>query len=260
MGTMIFLILILNLALAKTPLSAVRSADQDYKSILRGAAEPGDPQSDSALSSTEDVFNQPWLKLTESEMDPVTLQSLFEEVRDLQPLKDENKNPRRLTWLYPDDGCYARSAMAQQQLKTRGQGQFQQIFVFGNLVAETNNHPSGQVNWWYHVVPIIKTSFGTFVFDPALEPNHPLLIDQWIDTIMPHRFDAKASLCAPATYSPEDICKTKGAIKEEAAIHDETEVYLDLEWSRLSNLGRDPKKELGDEPPWSTFPFHLINH
>jgi hypothetical protein len=140
----------------------------------------------------------------------------------------------------------------------RNRGFFKQIFVFGNLMAETNNHPSGQVSWWYHVVPIVKTSFGVFVFDPALEATHPLLIDQWLERILPNETDAKVSVCTPATYSPEHICQSSEPIENEKATNEETEVYLDLEWTRLSDLGRNPEKELGTEPPWTFFPFKLI--
>src|SRR5690606_38024642 len=60
------------------------------------------------------------------------LQKAFSYVRDLRFLSDNVNNlMRRSTWLYPDDGCFARSAMMVGQLAS--QVQLAKIFVFGEL-------------------------------------------------------------------------------------------------------------------------------
>jgi hypothetical protein len=195
---------------------------------------------------------EPWKKLPLSPIDPPTLQTLFKTLRDAQPLVDSSGRGRRATWLYPDDGCYARSAIAQKTLEAEAQGQFQQIFLFGNLVLKTKNHPHGKVQWWYHVAPVIHTSFGVYVMDPALDALQPMRINAWIDRLMSNRKDGKVSLCSAATFSPDSYCTSADAIEYDRAVTEELDVYLDLEWERLEDLGRNPNKELGEDPPWAS--------
>ena len=46
--------------------------------------------------------------------DFATVTKAFEQVRDLRFMitKDRPNFPRRISWLYPDDGCFDRSALA----------------------------------------------------------------------------------------------------------------------------------------------------
>ncbi len=249
---MIWLWLILNLGFAQTPISAVRASHEDYKNYLQRAAQRAPEDIETVLSARKDLSEAPWNHMTESPIDPLLLQALFEDIRDHLPLKDSKRRTRRLTWLYPDDGCYARSALAQLRLKTHAVTHFQQIFIFGNLVADTANHPAGEVTWWYHVVPIVRTSLGVFVFDPAIDPSHPLLIDYWIDRIAPDREDTKVSLCSSSSYGPESVCRSEAPIESDRALDDEQMEFLDREWNRLLRLGRNPVKELGEAPPWAS--------
>jgi hypothetical protein len=172
------------------------------------------------------------------------LHSLFTDLRDHRPAFDEQQRARRIPWLYPDDGCYARSALSQIRLSARGQKTFKQIFVFGNLSLKTPNHPRGLVTWWYHVAPLIKTRQGVFVLDPAVEPRKPLVLEEWLNRFLPNTFDVKVSVCAPSSYSPDSACFPEEEIEYPRAIKAVTEEYFPLEWSRLHHLGRDPQLEL----------------
>lgn len=253
MAPMIFILFFLNFSFAETPLSSIRPYNEDYKNYLNQNTDPDLPSFETALSANQNIQNEPWKNMTESNISPEDLQKLFIDIRDQQPLRDQNGNLRRLTWLFPDDGCFARSALAQNFASHLPNTKLKQIFIFGNLDAKTPNHPSGHVTWWYHVAPIIKTSYGAFAIDPAIDPSRPIFVNDWIEKILPNRSDAKVSLCSPATFGPQSFCKTYSPIDTDQAIGIETNTYLRLEWQRVQGLGRDPQKELGPEPPWNFF-------
>lgn len=81
-----------------------------------------------------------------------------------------------ITFLYPDDGCYARAHEMCRLTSLEGVTA-RKIFNYANydngLVVSTKNHPSCQVSWRYHVAPTLRVrlSFPTVqeqVIDPAL--------------------------------------------------------------------------------------------
>jgi hypothetical protein len=81
-----------------------------------------------------------------------------------------------ITFLYPDDGCYARAHEMCRLMGVQGVSS-RKVFNYGSLVVQTKNHPSCQVSWGYHVAPTLRVrkSFPTVeeqVIDPALrEPR-----------------------------------------------------------------------------------------
>lgn len=155
---------------------------------------------------------------------------------------------RRSTWLYPDDGCFARSDLLIKNALEFNFPKMQKIFSFGNLSVLTGNNPNGNVSWWYHVVPIVHTENETFVFDPAIEPLRPLKYNEWIKA-QGDESEIRVSICPSSTYMPYDPCLSDTNTLSEEAIMDQ-KMFLDLEWSRLIELDRNPKLELGDYPPW----------
>lgn len=247
----------LNISFAKTPTSAVRHPHENYIDFLKDTTRAESPELETAVSARKDLHTQPWMNMPVNDVDPLMLQDLFEKIRDDRPLKDTRGNLRRLTWLYPDDGCYARSAMVQKKLETKPYRGFQQIFIFGNLTLATQNHPTGQVSWWYHVAPIIRTDFGFFVFDPAIQPTHPLPLEKWLNQFVTSRMDTRVSICSHSTYMPDSLCITSEPIEYSSAYREESETYLELEWQRIKHLGRNPEKDLGAEAPWSVFSFAI---
>lgn len=176
------------------------------------------------------------------------LQERFEHMRDVRFLKDSNGELRRLTWMYPDDGCWARAALAMRNLFQVYAPLPSKVFAFGNLKVQTDNSPQGAVFWWYHVAPIVQVKGEKYVLDPSIEPSRPLPLSEWVGRMgSPDKI--KVSICSSGTYSPSDRCdKTSDGLEtraEHASIF-----YLREEERRLIRLQRDTATELGDNPPW----------
>lgn len=180
------------------------------------------------------------------------LQALFERARDERFLV-WRKRPdflRRSTWLYPDDGCFARAALFNQNFAAWNEVRPMKLFVFGNLRVETENSPTGEVTWWFHVVPVVSNGSELIVLDPAISPRKPLGVLDWIKTMTSDIKSVAVSVCKTFTYLPADSCGSSQAAAEFEAEFDQKN-FLSLEWDRLEKLNRDPVQELGDRPPWA---------
>lgn len=179
------------------------------------------------------------------------INEVFVLLRDHRFLKmsSSNKFLRRSTWLYPDDGCFARAELLITNGLQFGFPKMDKIFSFGNLTVSTNNSPSGEVNWWYHVVPIVRTVDKVFVLDPALDPTRALLAQEWLDLQGDKLELVKVAVCNGDTYEPFSSCLKEDKSSANQSLIDQLD-FLDLEWSRLLELNRNPELELGDFPPW----------
>lgn len=178
------------------------------------------------------------------------LQIRFEEIRDERFLTTpENPDfPRRISWLYPKDGCFARAALANRSAFRKFIPIPKKVFAFGNLRVRTANSSRGVVGWWYHVAPIVQVGNTKYVLDPSIEATRPLTLKEWLERMgTPEKI--KVSVCDTGTYSPGDNCEkeTDGLElrAERTARH-----YLALEKRELLKLKRNYEKELGEEPPW----------
>lgn len=198
----------------------------------------------SALSAKKEWKDANWNRVPV--IQPAELQLRFEQVREEKPLKDLQGRARRLTWLYPDDGCYARAELAARLLQAKGATAPAKIFAFGGLAVNTPNHPDGMVSWWYHVAPIVRVGAEYYVFDPAIEPLRPLKAQEWLKIM--NAPEAQISICSTNSYDPDSPCETTRTY-ESSARSDEIN-FLSMEWTRLQYLGRSPEAELGDRPPW----------
>lgn len=184
--------------------------------------------------------------------DAKELQSLFEQARDDRFI-EWSRRPgflRRSTWLYPDDGCFARAALVNQHFEQWNKVRPMKLFAFGNLHAETDNAPSGSVQWWFHVVPVVSNGKELIVLDPALNPHAPLSMIDWLKRMSRNPKEIMVSLCNTYSYAPEDSCLKAGPNTDAEALSEQKD-YLGSEWTRLTNLGRDPEQELGENPPWA---------
>ncbi len=179
------------------------------------------------------------------------LKSRFEGLRDFRFLqtRDEPNFLRRSSWLYPDDGCFARAALAIRNLSQWSFPVPNKVFVFGNLAVKTANSPSGQVTWWYHVAPIVEVAGQKYVLDPAINPKAALPLYDWLKTMTNDPSKLEVAICGAGSYTPYDACEKDTDGLEKSAGDDQL-YYLDAEWNRLESLNRDPVKELGDNPPW----------
>lgn len=176
---------------------------------------------------------------------------VFAKLRDERFIKDTTHAMlRRSSWLFPDDGCFARAALAVQNIQQWAMPVPAKLFIFGNLTVRTPNSPNGSVSWWYHVVPVVMVGQQPVVFDPAINPSAPLLLKDWVKTMVPEEKSATFSICHPSSYSPASPCTVESNSSLPALDHQVE--YLKMEWQRLLDLKRDPTKELADHPPWST--------
>ncbi len=179
-------------------------------------------------------------------------EALFEKVRDERFLFStrDASFARRSSWLYPQDGCWIRASVARQLAAAEGYVDMGKVFIFGALKVKTANAPGGTVRWWYHVVPAYRDTSGKpKVVDPAIDPNQPMDLKDWVLTMVPSVDDAALSVCDPATYSPSSVCVGVDLDEDKDASVDQAG-YLDLEWDNLDKLGRIPEDELGALPPW----------
>ncbi len=179
-------------------------------------------------------------------------QVLFEDIRNLRFLEDPSVSnfQRRISWLYPEDGCFARAELVSHLIrKNDPQAQFQRVFIFGDLEVKTKNSTTGSVSWWYHVAVLIRHEDKFYVIDPSLEVYKPIELANWVKLQVKNPNDAELAICSGNAYSSSSYCDaTKGLSEDEAS--EEISDYLRLERANLKRLKRDPDAELGNNPPW----------
>lgn len=177
------------------------------------------------------------------------LEREFKHVRDGRFIANAEPFARRLTWMYPDDGCYARAEMAALELAKDNFTTPKKIFVFGNLKALTRNSPDGAVEWWYHVAVTYRVGNEAYVFDPAIDPSKPVTLLEWNKAVGGERELIQYTVCSEKTFDPNSDCLNPRGVSAHEALEQQME-FLTPEWDRLLELNRDPEKELGNEPPW----------
>lgn len=178
------------------------------------------------------------------------LEEIFFYVRDRRWLRDQQTGSRRrLTWLYPDDGCYARAEMMKHLVAQKSYPRPAKVFAFGKLTVNTPNSPRGYVAWWYHVAISYRLGDSLYVLDPAIEPTRPLTIAEWNQVMGGETHTFGYSLCSAHTFIPDSDCFEKQGLRHVNAIKFQS-AFLSPEWQRLIDLGRQPERELLDQPPW----------
>lgn len=178
------------------------------------------------------------------------LMNLFKTIRDTRFLHMENDPDfeRRISWLYPDDGCFARAALSVAKLDEEHMTRPVKIFAFGDLVLQTPYSSDGVVYWWYHVSTAVSYMGAVYILDPALNADRPTLADDWYAQMSTDN-ESYGVVCNAYTYGPFDNCYQVTVNNDDRALKDESR-YLDLEWDRISSLGFDPIALLGNTPPW----------
>jgi hypothetical protein len=228
-------------------LSAWRDPNVDYTVYFNRALEGARRFSAGTPLSRARRYSEATLGRVVSWSDPEALTERFAHVRDLRFFR-WNGGLRRSSWLYPDDGCFARAGLANRNLSRLGVPVPNKLFAFGNLRVRTRNSPRGSVTWWYHVVPVVEVAGKKYVLDPAIDAGAPLPVFDW-PSRMGNPAAIKVAVCGSGTYGSRSDCGRVTDGREGAAQGDQGR-YLNLEWNRLANLGRDPVRELGDFPPW----------
>lgn len=241
---------------AQASLSPRRAAGTPGAVYLRAAQDSAKSkgllaQSRSVVSERSSFSKARWERVPM--VDAATMQASFEFARDEKPHTDEELRSRRATWLYPDDGCFVRAAVATYFIDQISNVKPMKIFAFDTLTAKTPNSPDGQVQWWYHVAPITKvvdavTMKETFyVYDPALQPKAPMEVTAWLQAM--NAPNAEVAICASDSYDPDSDCD-RGDADAVGRAQNEASWFLPSEWWRLKELGRDPEAELFAKPPW----------
>lgn len=177
-----------------------------------------------------------------------TLNERFYDLRDARHLTTSiNPSfPRRISWLYPHDGCYARAASSMRYFKKNGIPTPSTVFAFGRLSVKTPWSKHGSVGWWFHVAPIVEVDGERFVLDPSIELKRPLPLAEWVGR-MGSPTKIKVSICGSGTFSPGSTCSSQ--IVGSNALTDQKS-FLNKEWENLKRLGKKPEALLGDQAPW----------
>ncbi len=211
--------------------------------------------------TTASGWNSPWDQakpLDQLDLSKATsLESAEQLTTDFEYLRDTKffeapqspiKN-RRISWLYPDDGCYTRAMMMAHYFNKKENMDAKKIFAFGNLRARTSYSHDGYVRWWYHVAISLKVNDILYVYDPSVNNTKPLTIQEWQTAISDSDEEVKFAICEPNTFGPEDDCDNPKKYPIESHIKSQLR-FLELEWERIDDLGLNPHEILGDNPPW----------
>jgi len=234
-----------------TPLSAKRLVGESYNAAVRRVFTRGDWEKGTAAAIAGPVSEAEW-SLAPTLSSDANL--VFRTMRDLRFLVDGDDPyfPRRVSWMYPRDGCYARAAGVLALADRMHVERPAQLFAFGELSVETPNVAEGSVQWWYHVTPIYRDRSNglVYAFDPSIEPSRPLPVDEWLKRMVPSLSFVRVVVCAPNTVEPNVDCLSGGSNVPEKFLALLRDQFLPQEWNNLASMGRDPYRELGEEPPW----------
>lgn len=250
---LIAIVALSSLAHANNPYSARRLPNESYLTKINEFKKQFNiwrsrPKDYVTAENAKVKFDQLDEKQVKTWTGSVDFETYFKNIRDERFLKKNPSFPRRLTWLYPDDGCYARAEIASQKSLAYDFSGGSKVFVFGDLTVKTSNSSSGSVSWWYHVAVAYRANDVVYIVDPAINPDQPLRLETWLST-MGDVHQLEVSICNANTYQPESECNPKISAPSNYAYND-IEEFLQLEWQRLQELGRIPHNELGENPPW----------
>jgi hypothetical protein len=184
----------------------------------------------------------------------------FAKIRDNRYMTVSNFQ-RRISWMYPDDGCFARAEQFDVLAANSGKARPYKMFAMGDLRVSTNNHPNGYVEWGWHVVPVVRNRDKgnmVIVFDPSLSPCRPLPYKEWLILMadLSHYTNPAngygVAVADSNAYHPWSLQTGEPSHATESLQH-QTGTYLPAEWSRQSSMGRTPEVILGPTPPWSGY-------
>lgn len=254
---------------ARSPMnSARRGLYEDWKTKVhhsKAFAVASNNIYNSSISWSNEPLRNELLNTVVSWQNFKTIQENFEKIRDIRYFNESTPHfLRRISWLYPDDGCWTRASAAIKDLF----GPFNnvvnhfsrpsKVFVFGNLCANTTNSPDGYVSWWYHTAPIIKdaSTNQTYVLDPSINSRTPLTMEKWVAEITSQTGACtnsagnieKFNICNGYGSGPFDSCESN--FEDEIFNVLIQPHYQKEERERQIELDRDPQAVLGNQPPW----------
>lgn len=249
--------------------SAHREAHEDWKLKVRQSVPVSlmrDSIYDSSIAWNKVEARNKLLNQTVAWPNEKTINDNFTKIRDLRFFKDEKVANflRRISWLYPDDGCWTRAASAVKDFFGPHQNVVNpfprpsKVFAFGNLCANTPNARDGKVMWWYHTAPIVKNAETnqTYVLDPSINPYAPVTMEQWVEKISARNGACSGSnasvesfnVCTGYGAGPYDNCASLYINEANETLRQST--YRSYERARQESLGRNANEVLGHLPPW----------
>ena len=164
--------------------------------------------------------------------------------------------PRRISWLYPKDFCYARAATAGMLADQKHLVRPYKILAFGDLAVNTPFIVGGTASWYYHIAEIlgVKKSSSSkaeyYVLDPAIDSSHPLPVNQWFNIMNSKNYeDMKGVVCNQYTFGPGSSCHAATELDDYLAFM-VIQLSLKVEKENLSILDYDWTKLLRNNPPW----------
>jgi hypothetical protein len=199
-----------------------------------------DPQS--AYASRTPIENLNWKVIPQWESYQQLLQA-FKTVQN-QRLYNDTEIPsflRRITWLYPDDGCFQRAAHIAIQFNKLALPKVKQLFIFNHI---TNN-------WTYHVAPVARVNGQVYVIDPAMNSNEPIALWRWLNLFTDSSINILSNLCDETTWDPNGNCQ-----KYSFDFNDKDENKSLRQWREefqileRAKLGENAETQLGNNPPW----------
>ncbi len=181
------------------------------------------------------------------------IDALFRAARDRRDWEwdDMRGFARRISWLYPQDGCYLRSRLMTDLWSSNAGVLPAQAFVFGDMKVST---PYGETIWWYHVAPVFSDGTQVYVLDASMDPERPMTLREWAGKTTSDRVkEATFAICAAYANWPESECSQTMPISGDGSesLPELTQEFLANEWRHLTSIGKDPAKLLGDQPPWN---------
>ncbi|GGI80547.1 protein-glutamine glutaminase family protein [Legionella impletisoli] len=254
----VFLLFLANLALAQSvpqSPSAKRFPNESFQDALKRIDKSTQNYSLFSWHESPKDLRVPLEEIDYSSVPSVAshqeLMDLFYLIRDSRFLySDYGPNfARRISWLYPDDGCFLRAALGGYKVEKEHFTRPGKLFVFGKLQAETPYSPKGYVRWWFHVALIVELWGNYYVLDPALDPYNPMQLSNWFTVINGLGSELTGVVCNPYAYSVHDNCYERTMFYEEI-LEDRANEYLNEEYDRVIALGMAPEAVLGDLPPW----------
>ncbi len=144
-------------------LSAARPESEDYKvkavtTTVFNSASTFDQQLESnQFKKPAGPFVTPTVPIPEfSSIE--NMQFAFTAVRDRKHLHwlRMPESTRRVTYLYPTDGCFMRAALMNKNLKANRIKPLPKIYAFGNLNVKTRYAKSGNAVWYFHVALVAR--------------------------------------------------------------------------------------------------------
>jgi hypothetical protein len=230
--------------------SAVRQKGESFRAAAKRTS-----FSDQAPSQRPQSGPTPWERaqdLTQINFKSVSnlgnmedLRTIFSYVRDTRFIENFQSpvQRRKISWNYPDDGCFVRAEMMARKTLERRMPPVMKLFVFGNLAVRSQNHPERVVRWWYHVAPVYRVGNTVYVLDPAIEPRRPLTVLEWRERVSEESDIRQFALCNTHSFDPDDGCDQAKPLADDF-LEDYQRQYQNFEWDRILYMGRDPYREL----------------